>query len=148
MHEKPTYKNLLPGDTAPYFSARATTREKFAFDTAGGRYLVLCFFMTAADARGRAAVMAALAEPELFDDTRAAFFGVSIDPGDEAHRRVAGRIPGYRILWDFDGGISRLYGAIPHDADPGKGKVPLRRLWVILDLTLRVMKVVPFAQDG
>jgi peroxiredoxin len=144
----PSYKNLLPGDPAPWFHARSTTREKFAFDSAGGRYLVLCFFMTASDARGRAAVAAAQAEADLFDDVKAAFFGVSIDPADEAQKRVAGCLPGYRIFWDFDGNISRLYGAIPPDADPTKGKVPLRRIWVVLDPTLRVMKVIPFVPDG
>src|SRR5262245_2697742 len=144
----PTYKNLLPGDPAPYFLARASTRDKFAFDTAGGRYLVLCFFMTAADARGRSAVSAALAEPDLFDDVRAAFFGVSIDPADETQRRLSGRIPGYRLFWDFDGSISRLYGAIPHDVDPSKSKVPVRRMWVVLDPTLRVLRAIPFAADG
>ena len=144
----PSYKNLLPGDAAPWFQARCTTRDRFAFDTAGGRYLVLCFFMTAADARGRSALAAAFAETGQFDDAKAAFFGVSIDQTDEAQKRVAGRIPGYRIFWDFEGNVSRLYGAIPHDADPTQGGVPLRRLWVVLDPMLRVMKVVPFAEDG
>src|SRR5262245_10535044 len=64
----PSFKNILPGDLAPWFQARATTREKFAFDTAGGRYLVLCFFATA-DQRGKAAVDVAFAQPELFDPT-------------------------------------------------------------------------------
>jgi predicted 2-oxoglutarate/Fe(II)-dependent dioxygenase YbiX len=104
--------------------------------------------MTAADARGRAAVAAALAEADLFDDVRAAFFGVSIDPADETQKRVSGRVPGYRIFWDFDGNISELYGAIPADADPTEGKVSLRRIWVVLDPTLRVMSVIPFAHDG
>jgi hypothetical protein len=49
---------------------------------------------------------------------------------------------------DFDGAISRRYGAIPHDADPAKGNVPLRRIWVVLDPTLRILKVTPFRPDG
>jgi len=44
--------------------------------------------------------------------------------------------------------VSRLYGAIPHDAVPGQSDVPLRRLWVVLDPTFRVLKVVPFTGDG
>jgi len=144
----PSYKNLLPGDPAPWFQARATSRPDFAFDTAAGRYLVLCFFATAADARGRAAVGAALVLEHLFDDAFASFFGVTIDPTDEAHNRVASRLPGYRFFWDFDGLVSRLYGAIPHNAEPNKGAVPLRRIWVVLDPMLRVMKVMPFVTDG
>src|SRR5262249_23910328 len=128
----PLYKNLLPGDPAPWFHARATTRPDFAFDTAAGRYLVLCFFATAADARGSAAVDAALALKRFFDDAFASFFGVTIDPTDEAQQRLVGRLPSYRPFWDFDGLVSRLYGAIPHDAEVNKGSVPLRRMWVVL----------------
>lgn len=144
----PNYRNPQPGDTAPWFKARATTRERFTFDTVGGRYSVLCFFMTAGDAKGRNAVAAALAAPDLFDDERASFFGVSIAPADEAQQRVAVRLPGYRIFWDFDGNISKLYGAIPYDCDPSKDRIPLRRMWIVLDPTLRVMRVIPFAEDG
>jgi peroxiredoxin len=125
----PSYKTLLPGDPAPWFQARATSRADFALDTAAGRYLVLCFFATASDARGRAAVDAALALKPFFDDVFASFFGVTIDLTDEAQKRVASRLPGYRFFWDFDGLVSRLYGAIPHDAEPNKGNVPLRRIW-------------------
>src|SRR5262245_150730 len=142
------YRNLLPGDPAPWFHARASTRAEFAFDTAAGRYIVLCFFATAGDAMGRAAVAAALAETRLFDDQHASWFGVSIDPADEAHKRVTGRMPGFRIFWDFDGHVSRLYGAIPADAEVADGRVPLRRMWIVLDPTLRVLKVIPFVQDG
>jgi hypothetical protein len=71
----PSYKNLLPGDSAPWFQARCTTRDRFTFDTTGGRYLVLCFFMTAADARGRGALAVALAEADQFDDARRLFSG-------------------------------------------------------------------------
>jgi peroxiredoxin len=143
----PRYRNLNVGEAAPWFTARATTRQVFALDSTGGRYIVLCFFGSA-DAKGKGAIDAALAQPELFDDQFATFFGVSIDPADESKRRVRGRVPGYRLFWDFDGAISRRYGAIPHDAEPAKGNVPLRRIWVVLDPTLRTLKVLPFGHDG
>src|SRR5262245_15753227 len=78
------YVNLGPGDPAPWFHQRCGSNPRYAFDTAAGRYLVLCFFGTAADAAGRGAVEAALASRGAFDDRRASFFGVSIDPRDEA----------------------------------------------------------------
>jgi peroxiredoxin/predicted 2-oxoglutarate/Fe(II)-dependent dioxygenase YbiX len=143
-----TYRNLLPGDPAPWFQARSNTRPDFALDVIGGCYIVLCFFATA-DARGKSAVAAAFAERDLFDDMNASFFGVSIDPADEAQKRVVGRPPGFRFFWDFDGNISKLYGAIPRDAEPNsRNRLPLRRIWVVLDPTLRVLKVIPFVQDG
>jgi hypothetical protein len=93
------------------------------------------------------ALDAVFAEPILFDDERACFFGVSIDPADEAQKRVTGRIPGYRFFWDFDGDISRLYGAVPQDATPDKDWTSWRQQWVVLDPALRVLKVLPFAND-
>src|SRR5215475_3402843 len=135
----PTYKNLLPGDPAPWFHARSSTRTDFALDVIAGRYIVLCFFATA-DARGKSAVAAAFTERDLFDDMNASFFGVSIDPADEGQRRVVGRPQGFRFFWDFDGAISKLYGAIPRDAEAVGDKVPLRRIWVVLDPTLRVLR--------
>ena len=117
-------------------------------DVIGGCYIVLCFFATA-DARSKSALAAAFAERDLFDDKNASFFGVSIDPADEAQKRVVGRTPGFRFFWDFDGNISKLYGAIPRDAEPAtRNRLPLRRIWVVLDPTLRVLKVIPFVQDG
>ena len=142
------YRNLHAGEPGPWFLARANTRDQFALDSIAGRYIVLCFFISASDAKAKAAVDVALANRGLFDDAHASFFGVSIDPGDEANKRVVGRVPGYRLFWDFDGNASRLYGAIPHDADPTKGRVSVRRIGVVLDPTLRVLKVVPFKADG
>jgi predicted 2-oxoglutarate/Fe(II)-dependent dioxygenase YbiX len=43
--------------------------------------------------------------------------------------------------------VSRLYGAVPNDAQPSETGVPLRRLWVVLDPTLRVLAVEPFRDD-
>jgi peroxiredoxin/predicted 2-oxoglutarate/Fe(II)-dependent dioxygenase YbiX len=141
----PSYTNLLPGEPAPWFTARATTKEKFVFHTTGGRYLVLCFFATA-DARGSEAIKAALECPDIFDDSIASFFGVSIDPADEAAQRLPTR-RGYRFFWDFAGEICKLYGAIPHDT-AAITTMQVRRKWVVLDPTLRVLKVLPFRQGG
>jgi len=84
----PIYRNLLPGDPAPWFHARSSTRADFTLDVIGGRYIVLCFF-AAADARGKSAVAAAFAERGLFDDENASFFGVSIDPADKQPCKAA-----------------------------------------------------------
>ena len=50
------------------------------------------------------------ARPDLFDDDRACFFGVTRDPGDESAKRIQERYPGYRFFLDFDDTIARLYG--------------------------------------
>jgi predicted 2-oxoglutarate/Fe(II)-dependent dioxygenase YbiX/peroxiredoxin len=142
---QPRPASLMPGDPAPWFKARSTTNPAYAFDTAAGRYLVLCFFATAGDAEGHAAIEAALARRALFDDRRACFFGVTIDPGDEGRVREA--MPGIRFFLDFDGAVSRLYGALPADAKTAS-PAGVRRQWIVLDPTLRVRAVFPFTADG
>jgi peroxiredoxin/predicted 2-oxoglutarate/Fe(II)-dependent dioxygenase YbiX len=146
-HErKIAYINLLPGDPAPRFHQRTARNPSYSFDTAAGRYLVLCFFASAADAKGRAALDAVFAHRAMFDDERFCFFGVSLDPEDEARDRVKESIPGIRFFWDLDGKVGKLYGSLP--AESGGGAVSARLFWVVIDPTLRVLKVVPFEPDG
>ena len=142
------YVNLTPGDPAPWFHQRSGSNPNYAFDTAAGRYVVLCFFGSAGDAAGKGAIVAAVANRAILDDERACFFGVSFDPRDEAENRVRDSMPGLRFFWDFDGKIGRLYGAVPKDANPQDGPVPGRRFWLVLGPTLRVAAVFPFTSDA
>jgi peroxiredoxin/predicted 2-oxoglutarate/Fe(II)-dependent dioxygenase YbiX len=145
---KPAYASLTPGDPAPWFHQRSTSNPRYAFDTVGGRWVVLCFFGTAGDEDGKRALAAVTVNRALFDDNQACFFGVSLDPNDEAKQRVAESLPGLRYFWDFDGTVARAYGAIPQDATPGARKLEMRRFWVVLDPLLRVRRVVPFQPKG
>lgn len=138
---------ILPGDPAPAFVQRAVANPRFVFSSAAGRYLVLCFFGSAADAHAQAALAAVKARGDLFDDAHASFFGVSVDPADEAQRRVQDSYPGYRFLWDFDLSVSKLYGAVPTEAAPSGQGLRMRRTWVVIDPTLRVLHVEPFRED-
>jgi predicted 2-oxoglutarate/Fe(II)-dependent dioxygenase YbiX/peroxiredoxin len=142
------YADPQPGDPAPYFVQRTFGNPRFAFDTTAGRYVVLCFLGSAADPHGRAAIDAVQTRPDIFDGDMARFFGVSVDPEDERQGRVADSYPGYRFFWDFDLTVSRLFGAAPVDAVAGGKPFKLHRRWVVMDPTLRVMKVVPFSKDG
>jgi len=142
---KPT---VLPGDPGPVFYQRTPSNPRYAFDTAAGRYLVLCFLGSAKDAQSRAALSAALSRGDLFDDERACFFGVSNDPTDETKARLANRVPGFRFFWDFDLAVAKAYGAVAPEVKPGAGPVDLARFWVILDPTLRVIATIPFRPDG
>ena len=141
------FVNIVAGDPAPWFHAASTSNPRYAFHTAAGRYIVLCFFGTAADSVGADALRAVAANRAAFDDARACFFGVSVDPEDEATGRVRASLPGIRFFWDFDGNVSRAYGAIPRDVQPAAG-VSVRRFWLVLDPSLRVMQVFPFEADG
>ena len=139
-----TYVKLAAGDPAPWFHQRTSANPRFSFDTAAGRYLVLCFFATAGTPNTRATLDAVFTRGDLFNDRKASFFGVSVDPTDEAEKRVADRPPGFRFFWDFDGRVSRAYGALATEAD-ATAATPL---WVVIDPTLRIIEVVPFDQNG
>lgn len=133
------FKSLRPGDPAPWFTLPTPTLASHSLDTAAGRYIVLCFFGSAADRVGREALAAVHARGKQFDDLHASFFGITIDPADR--QRLNDRVPGLRFYFDFEGEASKLYGAIAHDAaKPGPG-MTIRRLWFVLDPTLRIMKV-------
>ena len=137
------YTMLLAGDPVPWFTQRSSNNSRFRFHIAAGRYIVLCFYASAGDPQGQVAIEAATANRRHFDDVRASFFGVSIDPRDESEGRVRELIPGIRFFWDFDGQVSRLYGAVPKEPQPD-GRVAVRRFWMVLDPTLRVLAVFPF----
>src|SRR5215207_2151690 len=100
------YNTLAAGDPAPWFIQRSASNPRYVFDTAAGRYIVLCFYGSAADPVGKAALDAVFASRQQFDDVRACFFGVSLDPADERSGRVPDSTPGLRFFWDFDGPIS------------------------------------------
>jgi peroxiredoxin len=143
-----TYQRLEAGDPAPWFIQRTANNPRFVMDVSAGRYIVLCFHGSAGDPEGRAAIDAVLAHRNLFDDERIAFFGVSVDPRDESEGRIADSLPGIRYFFDFDLSVSRLYGAIPVDAAAGDGPAGLRRLWVVLDPTLRILSVIRFGNGA
>src|SRR3954469_21555866 len=143
-----SFVNLAPGDTVAWFHQRSSSTPDYAFDTAAGRYVVMCFFGTAGDAVGRETISAVLAHRDLFDDKRACFFGVSFDQRDEAEGRVRDSMPGLRFFWDFDGKIGRLYGSIPKDTQPGEKNLPARRFWLVLDPGMRIMAMFPIAGDA
>ena len=144
---RPSYVDLQPGDPAPWFRQRSTSNPRYVFDTVAGRHVVLCFYGTARDEAGRAALDAVMAGRARFDDVRASFFGVSLDPSDEAEGRARESMPGIRHFWDFDGTIGRLYGAVARGDEP-VGTHPARRFWVVLDASLRVLRVFPLREHA
>lgn len=143
---KLVFRALNPGDPAPWFRQRCTSNPNYVFDTVAGRYVVLCFFGTASDEPGQAALASIIANRALFDDVKACCFGVSFDPGDQ--ERVREMLPGIRHFWDFDGTIGRLYGAVPDNPATDSQSVTARRFWMVLDPMMRVRNVVPFRPDG
>lgn len=140
------YRQLHPGEPAPWFSQRSTSNPAYVFDTVGGRYVLLAFFGSAAHAGARRALDWLAQQRERFDDVHLSCFGLSVDPQDEAGSRVSQAIPGIRHFWDFDRRVSRLFGALP--LEPGGEREVYRPLWVLLNPNLQVRAVIPFEADG
>ena len=78
---------------------------------------------------------------ETFDDTDCCFFGISVDPQDEATARVQEQVPGIHLFWDFDRRVSTLYGIAGGSDDSNY----LAQTFV-LDERLRIVAVIPFSQ--
>jgi len=97
---------VLPGDPAPWFTARASTNPRYPFDSAAGTYVVLTFVRSAADKP----TLAAIRRLDVFDDVNARWFIVSPDPADEAPGALPLRLPGIRAFFDAEGAIRKLYG--------------------------------------
>jgi peroxiredoxin/predicted 2-oxoglutarate/Fe(II)-dependent dioxygenase YbiX len=141
------FRSVGVGDAAPWFKQRSTSNPNYSFDTAAGRYIVLCFLGSAADAEGQRALAAISARRSLFNDDKVSLFGVTADPADEAKGRLTQDLPGIRHFFDFDLKVAKLYGVAPEDGAPD-GQIRLRRAWFVLDPTMRIMAVFPFGADG
>lgn len=143
----PEHRRLEAGDPAPWFTQRSTTSPAYHFDTAAGRYIVLCFYGSASDTCRQQMLHLVEEERALFDDDKICFFGVGVDPADEAAGRVKEQVPGIRFFLDHDAMVSRLYGAAPADTTSG-GTVQIRRFWAVVDPTMRVRAIFPGKPDG
>ncbi|MBX7168229.1 MAG: 2OG-Fe(II) oxygenase [Pirellulales bacterium] len=132
---------LIPLEPVPWFSVRSTINPRFHFDTVAGRYLVLCFFRSAADPGSRLVLDEIQRHSDCFDVNNAAFLGVSTDPDDERLARVKQESPGIVFFWDFDQAVSRLCGASAPDREE------YQRFTAVIDPNLRTIAVLPFGAD-
>jgi len=101
---------LSVGEPAPFFMAATDGIDQYSLDVAAGRWIVLMAFGTLAEPASRQALEMVVARRRMFNDTDAAFYGVSVDPLDRSQRGLANSDPGLRFFWDFDCAVSRLYG--------------------------------------
>ncbi len=102
------------GEPAPFFTASTGTVERYSLDAAAGRWMVLMVFGTLSSAASLHALDLALRRRELFNDTDAAFYGVTVDDADRG-RGLIDSEPGVRFFWDIDRAICRLYGLANDD---------------------------------
>ena len=105
-------KLFVSGEPVPWFRAPALDgNPRYAFDSAAGRWMVMLFIGAAGHEAAAGPLAALAAYRDLFDDERACFFGVTIDPQDAAQQRIAQSLPGIRWFLDYEGTVSSQYGA-------------------------------------
>ena len=138
-------QKLMPGDRLPSFKTPSRSNPSFTFDSTAGRWLVLGCIGSLGRPALQASLKAMTAGTELFDDRHASLFLLSSDPEDEAQGRLPDRIPGLRVLWDFDLSVARLLGA----ANPaGSDDSACRALWFVIDPGLTIRAILPLTDDG
>jgi peroxiredoxin len=131
---------LSVGRPAPWFVAASTTNPTFYFDVIAGRYVVLCFLRSSSEPASQKVLSDLGIYREFFDGKSCCFVGVSTDPTDKLLSRLKAQRPGIDFFWDFEQKISRLFGVVEQD-----DKYHL--CTYILDLRLRVLQVIPFANE-
>jgi predicted 2-oxoglutarate/Fe(II)-dependent dioxygenase YbiX len=126
------------GEQVPSFHARSAANPRFAFDTLGGRWVLVLVPGPLGD-EGKASAVAGMIErwPEQLTVARAILLVIGTDPADERAGRLADGAA-RRVLWDDDGAARRALRATAPDGI-------LREGWLLLDPTLRVFAAWPLA---
>lgn len=131
------------GEAAPNFRASALNgNPTYGFDSAAGRPILMLFLGSGGWGPAGQALTLLARHAHLFDDERACFFGVTVDPHDAAEGRIAQRVPGIRWFLDYDMSVSRLYRAV-RGAEGAPKYLPY---WLLLDSTMRVIAHAPIDQ--
>ena len=128
------------GAPVPWFTAGTDVAPRFQFHTVAGRWIVLAFLGSVRAPQSKAFLDQVRARRDLFDDRKASFFGVGVDSAEED--QLVTSLPGVRFFRDFDGAVSRAFGAA-RDADN-----TYRPFVLLLDRALRVSDAAPVTQGA
>jgi peroxiredoxin/predicted 2-oxoglutarate/Fe(II)-dependent dioxygenase YbiX len=131
--------SLTVGDPVPWFTLPSTSSSAFHFNTVGG-YFVVLFFFGSSSRRNSAFILQEFCEQQdRFSDFLIPFFGISADPNDTALAELVKQPTFFKLMWDFEGTVSRQYGVL----DSQKDTTVYQPTTFVLDPTLRVLRVFP-----
>ena len=128
------------GEPAPFFTAPVDGNPRYSIQVAAGRWLVLLAFGSLESKAAQAAHQAVLQRRALFDDLKAAFFGLSADPLDREERGLASAPVGLRYFWDFD---QQACAALGLAGRPRPGQAVF-----LIDPAFRVLMAAPIEETG
>jgi peroxiredoxin len=135
---------LLPGEKAPWFKAEVLGDSEYALDTAAGRWTVLLFMGSGAHPHSQHAFRLIESNRALFDDKRASFLGITIDPTDASDGRILPQASGTRWVLDYNRQLSARYGA----TDGESGNSSYKPHWLLLDPMLHVRSGAAFGNGS
>ena len=104
-------KCIVLGDPAPWFGAPLIGDGTFNLQVAAGRWIVLSFLGSPADPRTDQELSKLLRDTDLFDEDKIIFCGLFTAPPRDATPYAAMSTPAISFLADYDGAISRSFGA-------------------------------------
>ena len=102
---------IILGDPVPWFSAPLIGTGAFHLQVAAGRWIVLSFLGSPQHPKAQQELAELLRETALFDPNRIVFYGVFSAPPDDPAPYIARSTSAISFLADYDGAISRSYGA-------------------------------------
>src|SRR5258708_4529616 len=101
------------GDPVPWFGARTLAGGSGGLHVPGGRWVVLAFVNDLNEPRAAHELSALMGEAALFDEDKLVVYGVLTVPPPEpiAIALAEASNPALGFLADYDGAVSRAYGA-------------------------------------
>jgi peroxiredoxin len=99
------------GDPAPWFSARSITGSELHLHVNAGRWVVLSFVHDLSSPRASEEFRALVTQISNFSDDKLVAYAVLTKPPANAAELAAIQMPNLRLVADYDGSITRLYGA-------------------------------------
>jgi hypothetical protein len=106
-----TGDRIALGDPVPWFGAPLVGDGAFNLQVAAGRWIVLSFLGSPADPKAKAELTELLRNVQLFGPDRIVFYGVLTAPPSDPSHYLALSTSAISFIADFDGAISRAYGA-------------------------------------
>lgn len=102
------------GDPVPWFGARTMAGPSFDLHVQAGRWIVLAFLNSLASPRANHELAELLGEAALFDPDKIMVYCVLTEPPSDQAAEIIRSIsgPALGFVMDYDGAISRLYGAL------------------------------------
>jgi peroxiredoxin len=120
------------GDPAPWFSARSLAGGELHLHVNAGRWVVLSFFPELSSPRAQEEFRALVTQLAAVTEEKMIGYAVLATPADNLAGLLTEPVPSLRLVVDYDGAVTRLYGA---------KELPRT---VVLDPMLRAIAIVPW----